>query len=574
MNLGQILNPSKFHFTIAGSKYKTAVQRFRAEEAISECYTVRLWLVSEYRIDPGDMLQKEAVLTINGKKEDRFFHGVINQVSLTGQDGRFYLYQASLVPSFWFLSLNRDFRIFQEKSVAEIAEEVLRASGIPADRYDFRLVNDYEKRRYCTQFGESDWRFVSRLLEEEGIFYFFEHHKDKHVLVLADDTVAYVPIAGESELQYQLGSGMVAEKEVVTGFVFSRGIKPGAVTQTSYNFKRPSLDLTVQQQGETYPEHEIFEYPGDYANPDRGNRLARIRLEEKKTLQDSAQGNSNCPRLVPGCKFRLTRHDFNSLNAQYLLVSVTHTGTQGHVLGEQSGIGGDCSYGNEFQAIPASVTLRPEKLLRKPVVHGPHTAVVAGPEGEDVWPDPEGHLRVKVRFPWDRNGPKGDRSSCWIRVAQSWGGNGWGVQFIPRVGDEVLVAFQHGDPDRPIIVGSSYNAGNQPIYDLPAQKTQSGIRTRSVPGGGGFNELRFEDKKGAEEIFLHAQRDWKIKVENNKTEDVLGASAITVTGPLTEKAKEITLTADSKITLVCGGSRIVMDAGSITIQSPTVKIND
>lgn len=519
MDLGQVLTPAKFHFTIFGSKYKTAVQRFSIEEAVSECYTVKLWLVSEDQIAPDEVLENEALLTLTGQDEDRHFHGVINQISLTGQDGRFYLYQANLVPSFWFLSLNSNFRIFQEKTVVEIADEMLKAS-MPGERYDFRLVNDYHKRRYCAQYGESDWHFVSRLLEEEGIFYFFEQSKDKHVLVFADDTVAYASIAGESELQYYLNDGMVAEKETVTRFVFSRGVKPGKVTHTNYNFKRPSLDLSVSQQKESHQKHEVYEYPGNYGYQERGNRLAQIRLEEKWTFQEVAEGTSNCWRFVPGCTFTLTKHDFENLNARYLLVRSMHKGTQGHVLAEQSGIGGDFSYTNEFLAIPAKVTLRPERVLTKPRVTGLQSAIVVGPPGEEIYPDEYG--RVKVQFHWDREGQRNERSSCWLRISQPWSGQSWGVINVPRVGDEVLVDFIDGDPDWPIVVGSVNNAASPALYDLPADKTRSGIRTRSYPNGGrdNFHELRFDDRKGSEEIYLQSEKDWNILVKNDKAQNV------------------------------------------------------
>lgn len=519
MDLDQVLTTGRFYFTITGLKYQTAVQRFSVEEAISECYLVKLWLVSEDQIDPEEVLEKEALLALTGQDENRNFHGVISQISLTGQDGRFYLYQAHLVPSFWFLSLNSDFRIFQEKTVVEIADEMLKA-GTHGGRHVFRLVNDYHKRRYCAQYGESDWQFVCRLLEEEGIFYFFEHSQDKHVLVIADGTVAYASIAGESDLQYHLEDGMVPEKETVSRFVFSRSIRPGKVTQTSYNFKRPSLDLTVQQQRESHRNLDVYEYPGNYGYQERGDRMARIRLEEKRTLREFAEGTSNCRRFVPGCTFTLTDHDFYDLNTTYLLIRSMHKGTQSHVLAEQSGIGGDCSYFNEFLAIPAKVMLRPERILTKPHVKGLQSAIVVGPPGEEIYPDEYG--RVKVQFHWDREGQHNERSSCWLRISQPWSGQSWGVINIPRVGDEVLVDFINGDPDWPIIVGSVNNADSPALYHLPADKTRSGIRTRSYPRGGhdNFHELRFDDRKGSEEIYLQSEKDWNILVKHDKAQNV------------------------------------------------------
>ena len=519
MNNDHTLTHRRFAFAIMASRHEIAVQRFVASERMPECYHVQLWLVSEDEIVVGEVMEKEAVLMLIGQDQDRYFHGIINKFSLTGRNGRFYLYQTSLVPSCWFLSLNSNFRIFQGKSVLEIADEVLKAT-LPGQRLELRTIHRYEKRRYCTQFGESDWRFITRLFEEEGIFYFFQHLKDRHVLVVADDKVAYAPIAGEAGLTYHLTDGLSAENEVVTAFVYSRRISPGRVTHTNYNFKRPSLDLAVQQHTENHKEHEVYEYPGNYVQPERGKRLARVRLEEKKTLEESAEGNSNCLRLSPGYTFELSKHDFRTINKQYLIVTVTHKGTQSHVLGEQSGIGGDSSYSNEFLAIPADVTLRPERMLMKPTVGGLQSAMVVGPPGEEIYPDEYG--RIKVQFHWDREGQRNERSSCWLRISQPWSGQSWGMISIPRVGDEVLVDFINGDPDWPIVVGSVNNAQSPALYPLPDNKTRSGIRTRSYPNGSrdNFHELRFEDKKGSEEIYLQSEKDWNILVKNNKAQNV------------------------------------------------------
>lgn len=527
MTSDRILFSRRFFFNIIGVHYQIGVQRFTAAETTSDCYCVQLWLVSEDQITPNEVIQKEGLLTLIGETQDRHFHGIINTFSLTGRNGRFYLYQANLAPSFWLLSLNCNFRIFQEKTAVEIAEEILKAR-LPAQRPEFRLIHKYEKRRYCTQFGESDLRFISRLFEEEGIFFFFKHQKDKHILVIADDKVAYAPIAGEPELEYHLMDDMVAEREVVTAFAFARRVRPGRVTHTNYNFKRPSLDLAVQQQRESHQDHEVYEYPGNYVHPDRGKRLARVRLEEKKTLEESAEGNSNCRRLAPGSTFRLGGHDFRTLNKNYLLVTVTHKGVQSHILGEQSGIGGDSTYSNDFLAIPAEVTIRPERMLMKPTVAGLQSAMVVGPPGEEIYPDEYG--RVKVQFHWDREGQRNERSSCWLRISQPWSGQSWGMISIPRVGDEVLVDFINGDPDWPIVVGSVNNAQSPALYPLPAHKTQSGIRTRSYPNGGrdNFHELRFEDRKGSEEIYLQSEKDWNILIKNDKAQQVAHDEALQV----------------------------------------------
>lgn len=571
----------KLQFRILGTYYQIAVQRFHLDEKISVLSEGNLWLVSEDKIDFNDVIHQEALFTIKLMNGDRYYHGIINYFMLTGNDGRFYYYQASLVPSSWFLSLNKNYKIFQNVTTKEIVSKVLENNNILSNCYDFRLVNDYKKRSYCTQYGESDLHFVSRILEEEGIFYFFEHSKDNHLLVLADDTVVYKKIAGEPKIGFHHNSGMVADKEAIDKFGYIRSVRPGTVTQTNYNFKRPSLGLRVEAHGKTHTKYELYEYPGDYGFPDDGERNAETRLEEKKTLEESAQGTSNCNRLMPGFTFDLTGHDFEVLNKEYLVVSVVHNGSQSYATSEHSGIAWDYSYSNEFLAVPASIALRPERTFEKPFVRGLQSAIVTGPEGQEIHTDEYG--RIKVQFHWDRESKKDDKSSCWLRTCQPWSGNGWGFTSLPRIGDEVLVDFINGDPDWPIVVGSVNNAASPALYKLPEHQTRSGIKTRSSPGGGpeNCNELRFEDKKGAEEIYLQSERDWNIFVKNNKAEaigedsstTIGGSSTITVEKSSSETAEEIALTAKSKITLMCGGSTIVLDASGIKIDGAIVKIN-
>ena len=520
VSIDKLTNKSKLQCKFLGKSYKTAVERFHAEENISEAYEVTLWLVSEDKIHFKDVIRQACLFSVEGKDNNRHFHGIVNHFMLSGKGGRFYFYQATLVPSLWFLSLGKNFRIFQNKSTEEIVTDILEENGIDSDCYTSRLIKDYEERRYCTQYGESDLHFISRLLEEEGIFYFFEHSPDNHLLVLADDTVVYKRIEGETEIGLHHDAGMAAEKEVIDKFGYVRSIRPGKVTHTNYNFKRPSLDLHAEALGDTHERYEIYQYPGAHGLPEQGERNAQIHLEEQKTLEETAQGTSNCPRFRPGFTFDMTCHDFEDLNTKYLLVSVEHKGSQSHVTGEYSGIGGDFSYSNEFLAIPASVTLRPEKTFQKPSVLGLQSAVVTGPPGQEIHTDEYG--RIKVQFHWDREGQNNGRSSCWLRTSQPWSGNGWGMVSLPRIGDEVLVAFLNGDPDWPIMVGNLNNAASPALYSLPANRTQSGIRTRSTPGGGpnNFNELRFEDKKGSEEVYLQGEKDWNILVKNDKAQQV------------------------------------------------------
>lgn len=524
-------NKAKFTFKILGTDHDTAVLDFNAVEKVSYPFGVMLTLVSGDAIQVGDVVGNEALLTVRSLQNDkliptlstssgssdRYFHGVIRKFRHTGLNGRYHIYETQVVPSFWRLSLKRNCRIFQNMKVQEIVGAVLEQSAVTSDRYEFRLQHEDIVKKFCVQFQETDFHFVSRLLEEEGIFYFFEHYEDRHVLVFCDTEAFYRDIAGNYEISFNQGGGMVAEQESISAFNLSQRLRPGAYTHKNYNFKNPSLDLTANFSNDSdWDQFEVYDYPGSYGEPERGNRLARVRNEEIHALQNKGKGASNCVCLTPGARFHLKGHERSDFNNKYLLLEVTHGGTQPGVLGEQSPEGATPGYSNAFMAIPASVTYRPERRHRKPVIPGIQSAKVTGPPGEEIYPDQYG--RVKVQFPWDREGKGDEKTSCWLRVSQIWNGSTWGSQFIPRVGDEVLVAFINGDMDYPIIVGSAVNEANQPNYNLPANKTQSGIRTRSYPNGNpdNYNELRFEDRKGSEEVYLQGEKDWNILIKNDK----------------------------------------------------------
>ncbi len=510
---------ASFLFDLKGAP-EIEVAYFQAQERISEPYALHVALASTSQIQYDDVIQKEALLTLSGDEADRYFHGIVRKFEHTGKNGQKHLYQADIVPFLMLLSLEQDCRIFQDKKVQDIVTKIYQESGIPDDRYEFRLKNKDRMRKFCVQYRETDMDFVCRLLQEEGIFYFFEHSKDKHVMVFADDTVNYKPIEGNPEVSFKPASGLNPEKESISYVDFSRRLRPGTYTHTNYNFKKPSVDLETKEKTKDAKQQkfEIYDYPGQYGKEEQGKRLAKIHLEAGKALEEQASGNSTCPRLVAGFTFKLEGHDFKAFNREYLLVGVSHSGQQPQALEEQAGSGAGANYSNTFLAIPSTVSYRPLKTIEKPYVRGLQTATVVGRKGEEIHTDEWG--RVAVQFHWDRLGKNDENSSCWIRVGQMWGGVGWGAQFIPRVGDEVLVDFMEGDPDWPIIVGSVYNEANQPIYDLKNNKTQSGIKTRSYPDGPGFNEMRFDDKKGEEHIYLQGEKDWNILIKNDKGQSV------------------------------------------------------
>ena len=506
---------AKFLFTIAGTSHETGVVDFRAHERLSAPYEVNLNIACEDEIVFDDVIGKEAVLTIVGDVKDRFIHGIVSEFMQTGSKGRFFLYETRVVPSLWLLSLEQDCRIFQNKTVQDIITQVLKDGGITTDRFAFRLQGQYQPREYCVQYRETDLNFISRLLEEEGIFYFFEHGENKHVVVFADSTVAYKPIAGDPNVTFNPSEGTVPEEECIIGFACSRRIFSGKVTRRDYNFEKPALDLTAQEKAKEYPKLELYDYPGEYSDTQRGKQLAQVRLQESMTYQTAAEGNSVCPRLVPGSTFTLTDHERKDFNQEYLLVEVTNTGTQPQVLEEQAVGGSAMSYSNRFLAIPSAVIFRPRRSALQPVVEGVQTAIVVGPAGEEIYTDEHG--RVKVQFHWDREGKRDEKSSCWIRVSQVWAGELWGAMHIPRIGQEVIVDFIEGDPDRPIITGRVYHGINKPPHPLPDEKTKSTIMSNTTPGGKTHNELLMEDKQGKTQVVLSNAYGHKI-TEDEETQ--------------------------------------------------------
>ena len=510
-------SPTRFLFEIPDesdveSDLEFRVVGFNATEGLSSPYRVLLNLASKDEVYFEDVIGKAGFLTILSEDTDRFFHGIVSEFTQADRSGRFSLYKLTLVPSIWLLSLENDCRIFQGKTVPEIVQQILEDREITSDQFAFRLQKEYQPRTYCVQYRESDLNFMSRLLEEEGIFYFFEHAEDKHLLVFGDGTVNYQPIGGEAEIEFHHENLMVASEEFVSSIVLSRRIRSGKFSHTDFNFEQPAVNLMSEQEAGSFNMLEIYDYPGEYVEQGRGQTLANIRLEEALMLMDKAAGKGGCARFVPGFTFSLTDHENDGFNQEYLLIDIMHMGSQAQVLEERSAKG-DILYSNEFSAIPSSVVYRPERNTPKPSMEGIQTAIVAGVDGEEIYTDEYG--RVKVQFHWDRLGARDENSSCWIRVASTFAGGNYGAIFTPRIGQEVLVDFIEGDPDRPIITGSVYNADNMPPYTLPDEKTKSTVKTNSSIGGEGFNEIRFEDLKGEEEIFIHGEKNQDIRIKKD-----------------------------------------------------------
>lgn len=492
------------------------------EEAISSIFSFELSMISEnHSISFDAIIGRNVTVTIKlADGSSRHFNGIISTFTQGrgagegGGDTRFTYYRATMVPWFWMLTRTADSRSFQNLSVTEIVEKVFKEQGFSDYRID--LQGTYDKREFCVQYRESDYNFVSRLLEEEGIFYYFEHQESKHMMVLADSSSSHKHCPGQKTASCELSAAGVSEQDAITSLEMTRQVRAAKWVLNDFNFKLPNNNLKMEVQSTATPtlgNREIYDYPGNFDNKSAGDRLVKIRIEEEEAQLTRIFGLGRCRSFTSGYRFTLKDHYRVDLNDKdYVLVAVTHQATEGY------GIDSGSAYSNRFECLPFSVKYRPHRLTPKPVVQGTQTAIVVGPAGEEIYTDEHG--RVKVQFHWDREGKRDDKSSCWIRVSQAWAGNGWGGLHIPRVGHEVIVSFIEGDPDRPIVTGHVYHGLNRPPYPLPDQKTMSTLKSNSTKGGDGFNEIRFEDKKGREEIYLHGQKDWNTEILNDKNQTI------------------------------------------------------
>jgi type VI secretion system secreted protein VgrG len=497
---------------------------FRAmvgREAISEPYQYQLTLVSDDdSVAFEDLLGTDMTVEVDVLgDEKRYFHGLVSHFSYVGTEGASSRYEAVLRPWLWFLTRSADCRIFQERTAVEIIKEIF--AKYPNAEFEDRLGETYAKRTYCVQYRESDFNFVSRLMESEGICYFFVHEKGKHTLVLADGPNGHETFAGYADVPYFPPDDLARrERDHVFDWKATAGVRSGVYTHRSFDFEKPKADLEakrLQPMAHALAELEVYDYPGPYTEVSQGEKLAKLRLEELLAKHQCFFGQGIAAGLAAGNRFTLARYPRQDQNREYLLLEVEHE-VWDPAYRTASEAGEQEVYRCTFQAMAADQAFRPRCVTPRPVLNGPQTAMVTGPAGEEIWTDKYG--RVKVQFHWDRQGKRDENTSCWVRVSQAWAGPGFGGIHIPRIGQEVVVEFEEGDVDQPLITGRVYNALAMPPYGLPASATQSGIKSNSSKGGGGSNELRFEDKKGQEQVFLHAQKNEDLVVENDKTETV------------------------------------------------------
>jgi type VI secretion system secreted protein VgrG len=527
------------------------IRHIQGREAISQLYSFEIEAFgsndepADFSKIVGQPVCVSAVLKIEGK---RFFHGIVKTFVRGARSDYNTAYRLEIVPTFWLLTQRTHSRIFQQIAVPDILKKVLQGLDV-----DYKITGTFEPRDYCVQYRETDFAFASRLMEEEGIYYYFLHSEDAHTLVLANSPQSHEDLPIENNLFYDDVRGGIEDDEIIYSWEKQQVLRSGKVTLWDHSFELPHKSLDAQeivdedlQVGEVThklrlagnDKLELYDFPGGYAqrfdgiSPSGGERTgdlqkiyqdnartAKIRMQQETTGALQITAITNCLNIIPGCKFELGRHYAD--NDTYVITSASVSIPQA---GDYGNTGADAGPPPEivFTCIPFKLPFQPARITPKPNIYGTQTAVVTGPAGEEIFTDKYG--RVKVQFFWDREGRFDGSSSCWVRVASPWAGKQWGMVHIPRIGQEVVVAFEEGDPDRPIIVGSVYNADQTPPHELPANKTQSGIKSRSTPGAGNqnLNEIRFEDKIGNEHIFIHGEKDIHVRSKASYFESVGG----------------------------------------------------
>ena len=624
---------------------KGYLMRAQVDEGLSQITETTIeFKAQDIDLDLEKIIGQRLPLELDAAEDKvRYFQGTCVSAEYLGSHLGSGYFRATVRPWLWFLTRCSDCRIFQDKSVIDIVKEVFR--GRSFSDFKDKTKRSYAKRDYCVQYRETDYAFISRLMEEEGIYFYFEHEKNKEVLVLADDTSAHKPIQDAREIDFFFREEEYRRSD---DHIFEwRGgerVQSGKVTLQDYDFEKPKSDLKAVKvlAGPRHPHksYELYDYPGRHRDPSTGEHHAKVRMEGLDSDRLRAHGAGNVRQLAAGSTFKLKKHPRKAENAEYLVVSARHQmqidadyqdrEIIGAILGPLLDFDRENNpdmYRSTFEVQPVRAPFRPRQVTPRPDIPGVQTAMVVGKKGEEIWTDKHG--RVKVQFHWDRDGRKDEKSSCWVRTAVPWSGKGWGMAAVPRVGQEVVVQFEEGDPDRPLITGMVYNGDTKHPFALPANQTQMGIKTNSSKDGGGFSELVFEDKKDAEFVRLQSERDFKQTIKNDaeieiglghkkpgklkqtvhgdkteviregdhsftvakgeekidiakaRTTEIGAADKLTVKDAKTDKiskdyeidiGKALDLKANSKITLKCGASKIEMTPSKITISAPQVDV--
>ncbi|WP_437882277.1 type VI secretion system Vgr family protein [Pseudomonas sp. LRF_L74] len=534
-----------------------ALERLDGFDELGRAFEYELALVSEnHSVDLDALLGKPVHVTLllpDDKK--RYFHGIACSYAQDTGNGQFASYQITLRPWLWLLTRTSDCKIFQNRTVPDIVKQVFRDLGF--SDFEDALSRSYRQWEYCVQYRETSFDFVSRLMEREGIYYYFRHEAGRHVLVLCDSLSAHTTADGYAEVPYYPHDDQMRERDHIFDWRMAREVQPGSLTLNEYDFKRPSAQLLVRSstsRDHANAEHKLFDYPGEYVQSADGEQYARNRLEAIQTRFEQVQMRGCARGLSSGHLFSMSGYPRKDQNRKYLVVSSRYRITPDHY--ESGDDNRSIRFESSLSCMDASQVFRAQPSTVQPIVRGPQTARVVGPAGDEIWTDQYG--RVKVHFHWDRHDKSDENSSCWIRVSHNWAGKNWGAIHIPRIGQEVIVSFLEGDPDQPIITGRVYNAEQTVPYDLPANATQSGIKSRSSKGGtpANFNEIRMEDKKGEEQLFIHAEKNQDIEVENDETHWVGHDRSKTIDHDETVHVKhDRTETVDNNETITIGVNR-------------------
>ncbi len=599
------------------------LRRMTASEGLSRLFEFQLDLLSENdNIHLADVLGQP--MTVRLELLDggnRYFNGVVSRFCHLGPQGRYTDYQATLHPWPWLLTRTANCRIFQNQTVPDILKAIFQQRGL-TDYFEDRLSAGYRTRDYCVQYRETDFNFISRLMELEGIYYYFQHTDGKHTLVLADSSSAHEATPGCEQLPYFPPDTQLSRREHIADWAYFQQVQPGVCALNDFDFTAPKKNLQSKRtiaRPHAQAEFEVFDYPGGYVQSADGETYARVRIEELQAQYERFQARTNARGLAVGALFKLVECPREEQNRQYLVESTDYT-LQSNEFAPASQAAAGEEFSCRFTAMDAQHPYRPLRLTPKPIVQGPQTAIVVGKAGEEIWTDKYG--RVKVQFHWDRESKGDETSSCWIRVAQLWAGARWGGMAIPRIGQEVIVEFLEGDPDCPIITGRVYNGASMPPYELPSNATMTTLKSNSIKGGGGFNEIRFEDKKGQEQIFIYGEKNQDIRLKNDvyewvgndrhliikkdRLEEIDGDKHLTVKGDHNEKVSgtlsidagmdmqekvgqkhaleagmeihlkggmNVIIEAGMSITLKAGGGFIVVGPAGVTISGTPVLIN-
>lgn len=527
--------------------------RFEASEGLGELFEFRIDALSKDEdVDFDKAIGRPCSVTYKLYGNERVFHGILVEAEWLGKnDTDFHGYRLVLRPWLWLLSRTSDCRIFEDQTAPDIIKTVFTDRGFSDFRDD--LTENYPKLEYCVQYRETDLNFVLRLMEQHGIYYFFEHSGDKHMLVLADAESSHKPIPGCSSVPYNAFGGSGHEdRENLSQWLHQRRFRTGKVEYNDYDYLQPTANLISDANGSahyTRSQMERYDYPGKYKNRKDGEKYAKVCLESEQAVDERRHASGKAASLFPGGLVSLEKHPKGSENRKYLVVRSSHSISTEHYRSTDA-LEAEETYSGSYELQPSNRPFRSPITTSKPRIYGIQTAKVVGKEGEEI--DVDEYGRIMLEFFWDRK----KKQSCRVRVAEVWSGKKWGGQFIPRIGMEAVVEFLEGDPDRPLVVGTVYNRDYKHPFELPANKTQSGLKSDSSKGSGGYNQVMFEDKKGSEEIELHAQKDYKLTILDTEVREIGERFTGQTAGP--DSRKTTLLRGDDELTVASGNQTVAI----------------